>query len=184
MGDDDRHDPDDAPRERFHELVGDVTVLDHGKVPLRRPPPRPEPAQARRDELRVISSLLADTPSMSDFETGNELVFARPGVQRAVLRRLRRGEYTVEAELDLHGATVAVAQTALADFLHEAVERRLRCVRVVHGKGLRSPNKEPVLKHKTDRWLRRRDEVLAFCSARPHDGGTGAVYVLLKKKGR
>lgn len=169
-------------RRLFRDMLGDVTELKHGRVALRKPPTPPQPLQSRRDDALVVSSLLSDTPAMAEFETGNELVFARAGLQRSVLRRLRRGEFVVEAELDLHGATTPEARAALIDFLREATHRGLRCVRVVHGKGLGSPGKEPVLKRKTDHWLRRFDAVLAFCSARPADGGTGAVYVLLKRK--
>jgi len=97
------------------------------------------------------------------------------------LRRLRRGQFVVQAHLDLHGHTVPQAHVALAEFLREALERGARCVRVVHGKGLGSAHKLPVLKGKVGGWLRRHGDVLAFCPAPPHDGGGGAVYVLLRK---
>jgi DNA-nicking Smr family endonuclease len=111
--------------------------------------------------------------------SGEELVFHRPQVQPAVLRKLRRGEYRVQREIDLHGLTVADAKRALRQFLVRALEQQVRCVRVIHGKGLRSGHRGPVLKSVVSAVLRRTGAVLAFVSARPVDGGTGAVYVLL-----
>jgi DNA-nicking Smr family endonuclease len=107
------------------------------------------------------------------------LVFHRPQVQPAVLRKLRRGEYRVQREIDLHGLTVAEAKLALREFLIRALEQQVRCVRIVHGKGLRSGHRGPVLKAAVGAVLRRSGAVMAFVSARPVDGGTGAVYVLL-----
>jgi DNA-nicking Smr family endonuclease len=107
--------------------------------------------------------------------------YARPGLQRTVMRRLRRGDYRIGAELDLHGMTADAARGELARFLREAIGRELRCVRIIHGKGLGSEGRGPVLKPRVARWLRQRDDVLAYCSARPADGGTGALYVLLRR---
>jgi DNA-nicking Smr family endonuclease len=112
----------------------------------------------------------------------NPSPFLRPGVQRRLLTRLRRGHFSIEAELDLHGMTTAVAHHELGQFLRHAKIRGIRCVRIIHGKGLRSPNGRSVLKAKVERWLRLRDEIVAFTSARPVDGGTGAIYVLLKRQ--
>ncbi len=154
--------------------------LTHDRAELRGQRP-PAGAQARRrDERDALSELLAP-PADELMEMGEESVFARPGVQRALVRRLRRGDFAVERELDLHGHTAGEAHGRLVEFLREARAAGRRCVRIVHGKGLRSPNRRPVLKGKIDAWLRRRDEVLAFCSAPARDGGTGALYVLLKK---
>ena len=114
-----------------------------------------------------------------DMETGEELTFRRTFVRPGILRRLRRGHYPCTDELDLHGLTVPEARRALGEFLAEALRGGHRCVRIIHGKGLRSGHRGPVLKSRVGRWLMRRDEVLAYSSARPVDGGTGAVYVLL-----
>jgi DNA-nicking Smr family endonuclease len=105
----------------------------------------------------------------------------RPGVPASVLRELRRGDYPIEAELDLHGMTVTQAKRALHGFLANALARHLGCVRIIHGKGLRSGSDGPVLKTTVNGVLRKTAAVLAYVSARPADGGTGAVYVLLAR---
>ena len=168
----------------FRTEMEGVRPVTQDKVAVSRPRPRPVPRQTQRDEAEVIDLLLTDAVDLDSIETGDELVYARPGVSRSTLRRLRRGEFTVSAELDLHGHTVGAAQAALARFLPESRRLNQTCVRIIHGKGLRSPGKKPVLKAKIYRWLSRREEVLAFASARPVDGGTGAVYVLLKRTRR
>ena len=118
------------------------------------------------------------------WEVGQELeagqTFVRPGLGTDVLGKLRRGHWTVQAELDLHGFTSDEARDALADFLYNARQHGFRCVRVVHGKGLTSPNREPVLKGKVRRWLSHWDDVLAYSEAPRHAGGGGAVLILLR----
>ncbi|HHH36145.1 MAG TPA: DNA mismatch repair protein MutS [Gammaproteobacteria bacterium] len=175
----DRPSPEDIAI--FRETVGPVKRLRQERVegPRRRPPPRPLQRQA--DERRVMADLLSDHYDPAEVETGEELLYARPGVQRSLLRRLRRGQFAVRAELDLHGMTVPMAREALQDFLRECAARDLRCVRIIHGKGRRSPGRRPVLKGRLDVWLRQWDGVLAYCSARPVDGGSGALYVLLRR---
>ena len=128
----------------------------------------------------MLRELLQDHLDPAELETGEELSFLRPGLQQKLLRKLRRGQFSVAAELDLHGMTANEAYAAVGEFLKRARTRNARCVRIIHGKGNGSLHKLPVLKAKIGGWLRRRDEVLAYCSARPVDGGTGAVYVLLK----
>lgn len=166
----------------FRRSVGPIKTLAQDTVALRPPPPPAVPVQRQRDEQEVLEEMLFGFFDGSEIETGEELLNVRPGVPHGVLRKLRRGQLSIEAELDLHGMTVPVAKLALAQFLHRAVAAGKRCVRVVHGKGYGSPDKQPVLKGKTNQWLRQREEVLAFCSARPADGGTGAVYVLLRRQ--
>jgi len=112
-------------------------------------------------------------------ESGEQLAFMRPQVSRQVMRRLRRGQFAIQQEIDLHGMTVDQAQTHLRAFIHDCSLSGFRCVRVIHGKGLRSGQRGPVLKTMVNSWLPKWREVLAFCSAPPQDGGTGALYVLL-----
>lgn len=165
----------------FREMVGPVRRVRHDRVEPPRTRPAPDPHKTREDEQQVLADMLSDEFEPEDLETGDELLFARPGLQHRVLRKLRRGHYCIEAEMDLHGMTVTMARTALVQFLERSRKQHFRCVRVVHGKGLGSHNRGPVLKNMTNKWLRQRDEVLAFCSARAAHGGTGAVYVLLKR---
>ena len=166
--------------ELFRKSVGTVTRLRDDRVRPEQPRPRPVPAQTLKDEQRVLKDMLSDDPYDAELETGEELLFTRTGASARLLKKLRRGQFSVEAELDLHGMTVADAQEALSRFLKECQTFRVRCVRIIHGKGLGSRGGRPVIKSKLDRWLRLRDDVVAFSSARPVDGGTGAVYVLLK----
>jgi DNA-nicking Smr family endonuclease len=169
-------------RDLFRRSVGGARPLKQDTVPPYRRRRRPVPEQTRRDEAAVIDSLLDQPAHEMDVETGEELLFVRPGLQKATIRKLRRGHFVVQAELDLHGHTVAEARTRMTAFLQRARDYHWQCVRIVHGKGNRSAGKLPVLKGKVNGWLQQRDEVLAFCSAPPLDGGTGAVYVLLKRR--
>ena len=160
----------------------------HGVRPIRTdkvlnhpPKPSPDPVQTRKDEARVMKKLLDLRYDSAEFQPGDVLIFKRPGVSKAVLQKLRRGQYSMSTELDLHGMTMAEAEQALNRFITHVRETGARCVRIVHGKGHRSGNRGPVLKPLASTWLTKRDEVLAFCSARPVDGGTGALYVLLKR---
>ena len=169
-----------AQRDVFRKAVTDVTPLPPSD---RVEPPRPTvpawPAQRLADEQQVLADSLSDYEP-EDLETGEELLFARPGVTAAALRKLKRGHWVIQAQLDLHGLTREVARLELAGFLARCRQAGFRCVRIIHGKGLRSPNKEPVLKGKVRSWLMQRDEVLAFCQAPNVEGGGGAALVLLK----
>ena len=142
---------------------------------------RPRAASRRADEAQVLADSLAFDAHDLDVESGDELAFRRDGVAEAVLRRLRRGEYAVRDELDLHGMTQDEARVALGAFLAESVLHGWRCIRIIHGKGRGSGHRGPVLKSAVNRWLRRHDAVRAFCSARRNDGGTGALYVLIAR---
>lgn len=131
---------------------------------------------ARRE---LLAESLSTDPEVMDAEIGDTVSYKRSGVQDNVLRKLRRGQYRIESEIDLHGLNLETARSELKAFLLEARMRQLRALRIVHGKGLRSGHRGPVVKMMTLSLLRRFDAVLAFCSARHVDGGTGAVYVLL-----
>jgi len=129
----------------------------------------------------VLADLLAFDAHDLDVESGDELGYRRDGISESVLRRLRRGQYAIRDEIDLHGMTQDEARAALGAFLAEAMLHDRRCVRVIHGKGRGSGHRGPVLKSAVNRWLRRHAAVAAFCSARRNDGGTGALYVLLSR---
>lgn len=147
-------------------------------------PPRslsPRPHLSEADERDVMERLLDHPVDPAELAAGDALEFRQDGVQLAVMRKLRRGQYARQAELDLHGMTAAEARPQVIAFLEECRARGYRCVRMIHGKGLRSPRGAPVLKLKLAGWLRQREEVLAYCSARANEGGTGALYVLLRR---
>ena len=164
-------------------LKGVAPLRDSGKAALQRPPPAPIPVQALRDDALALQDSLSDQMPMEvGLETGEELVFLRNGLSNLILKKLRRGFWATQDHLDLHGLRTEEARALLVSFLNDALKHGLRCVRIVHGKGLRSQNAEPVLKRKVGNWLGQRDEVLAFIQARPEDGGGGAVMVLLKAK--
>lgn len=174
------HPPDDDDSDLFRQHVGPVKRVRTDKVEHRSEKPTPAARFRRQDEAAVLRDSLAGDLDPHELETGDELTFRRPGLRPNDFRRLRRGQFSVRSEIDLHGLNASDAHTALADFVSEAAARGWRCVRVIHGKGLRSGPGGPVIKRRIGRWLRQRNEVLAYASARAVDGGTGAVYVLLR----
>ncbi|MDH5446784.1 MAG: Smr/MutS family endonuclease [Gammaproteobacteria bacterium] len=177
-------DPPENEHDLFRELMDDVRPLQQDKTAPYRPKKPPRPIKREQDEKQVIRDMMSDPVSIDELETGEELLFSRSGIQPNVMRKLRRGQFSIEAELDLHRLTSDQARQAVAEFLPEMSQLDKRCVRIIHGKGHGSFNKTPVIKNKLNHWLQQRDEVLAFCSARPVDGGTGAIYVLLRKSKR
>lgn len=171
-----------ADADMFRRAVGPVVPLDTPERLLAHPPrPRPLPLKTRLDEREVLREALSDTydPDVL-FESDDSLSFKRNGVGREVVRKLRRGGWVVQAQIDLHGLRSDEARDAMAQFIRDAAKRGLRCVRVIHGKGLGSLNREPVLKGKVRAWLTQKSEVMAFCEALDRDGGAGAVLVLLQ----
>jgi len=164
-------------------------MADDGVVPLNIAPrasmqkarPRPIPYKRIEDDLAIPVEMMKDTSGWdADIENGDLITFKRTGLPTDVLRKLRRGQWVVQASLDLHGRTTDGARTELGRFLGIARHTGIRCVRIVHGKGTRSPNNIAVIRNKVRLSLSQRDEVLAFCDAAPADGGAGAVIVLLK----
>jgi DNA-nicking Smr family endonuclease len=173
--------PTDDELALFHRAVSGAKPLQHDRVHHEPPPPRPIPRQSQLDDRAVLDESLAGASALElALEGGDEPAFQRPGVGRNVLRDLRRGRWVVQDEIDLHGTTRAEAPELLAAFVAQALRRGLRCVRVIHGKGLGSPRREPVLKTYVRAWLARREEVLAYCQARAVEGGAGAVVVLIR----
>ena len=161
-------------------LAGVEPLRPSRRAPLGRPRPAPLPRETWRDERNALAESLGPASLDDAIDSGEELAFARSGYSRDMLRKLRRGYWVVEASLDLHGMNRGEAATAVSEFLRHCRARRLGCVRIVHGKGLGSLNREPVLKGKLRNWLALRDEVLAFAQAPAAHGGGGAVLVLLK----
>jgi len=176
----------DMARQREQELfsrsVGPVTPLPVRDLAcLQRPRPAPIPRMRQLDEAQVLRSSLSDEfDPVTLMETDDRLAYHRSGVGPDVLKDLRQGRWTVQGQIDLHGLRRDAAREALGNFLAEAARQGWRCVRVVHGKGLGSPGREPVLKGKVASWLAQRRDVLAYTQARGPDGGAGALIVLLE----
>lgn len=166
----------------FREAVRGATPLRvPAHTPLRVKSPPPVPVQSLLDAHDALAESVSGPISWDQsMETGEEPTFLRPGLDRKVLRKLRRGNWVVQDQLDLHGLNREQARLLLAEFIGRCSKRGARCVRVVHGKGLGSPNREPVLKGKVRQWLAQREEVLAYCQAPASQGGSGALLVLLK----
>jgi DNA-nicking Smr family endonuclease len=147
-------------------------------------PRAPVAHQRQRDDRAALAESVSEEIDIETLlDTDDTLSYRRAGVGQDALRRLRRGHWVIQDQLDLHGHRVDEARLALGQFVREAWRRGLRCVRVIHGKGLGSKDREPVLKSRVRRWLAQRDEVLAFCQARPAEGGAGALVVLLRPGG-
>jgi DNA-nicking Smr family endonuclease len=171
----------EAERHMFVRAVGAVKpipekarVLNLGKRP------EPRPLQQDLDDQAALQESMSDEFDVSTLlDVDDQLSFRRPGIGTDITRKLRKGEWSLQGQLDLHGLRSDEAREALGQFVRDAKRMGWRCVRVVHGKGLGSPGKEPVLKSKVQRWLVQKNEVLAFVQAKPSDGGAGALVVLL-----
>ncbi|WBY00735.1 Smr/MutS family protein [Ramlibacter tataouinensis] len=174
-----------AEKSLFVRAAGQVQPLRHGpRVLLAGEPPPPIPVQQQLDEQRVLAESLSDDFDASTLlDVDDALSFRRPGIGLDVTRKLRKGHWSIQREIDLHGLRREDAREALSAFIREAHRHGVRCLRVVHGKGLGSPGKTPVLKAKVQGWLVQKKEVLAFVQARGDEGGAGALVVLLKPLG-
>lgn len=167
--------------ELFRQAIGEVDKIEYDGANLVTSKPAPVPNQTILSQQDALNKMANDPFDIPDVEIGDELFFRRDGIQQQVMRKLRRGQYAIESELDLHGMTVSIAKKELDGFLSYCQSTNRRCIRIIHGKGHGSVNKIPVLKNKLNKWLQKDDSILAFCSAPANDGGTGAVYVLIKK---
>ena len=175
----DENDQDDASL--FRDAIGPVRELPPTAAPPAKPKPRPSPRMAQRDEAEAASEFRRAL-TVDALEAGDALSYRRDSVPPRTLQRLRRGHFSVQDELDLHHSNAASAEALLRAFLVDARHSGHGCVRIVHGKGLHGDSNAPVLKNLVDRLLRHRADVLAFHSAPPAQGGTGAVLVLLAKR--
>lgn len=164
-----------------HAARGAQPVNARNRAELDAPRPPPEPRQRREDEQAALRESLEAPLSLDDrLEMGEEAAFLRPGLPRRVLSDLRRGRWVLQGEVDLHGYNRDEAREALGQFLSASLQQGRRCVRVIHGKGLGSPGKVSILKQLSRGWLAQREEILAFCQAGRHEGGSGALLVLLR----
>ena len=168
----------------FHAAVGNARPLKaSNRVELGGAKPPPRPLQHLADERAALHESLHGPIALQDrLEGGDEASYLRPGLAQSVLRDLRRGRWIIQDELDLHGLNREEARLHLSTFLADCLHAGKRCVRVIHGKGLRSPMKLSILRQLVRGWLAQRIEVLAYCQARPADGGEGAVMVLLRSQ--
>jgi DNA-nicking Smr family endonuclease len=165
----------------FLAAVKNARPLNTNRIHHEPSKPKPIPQQFIRDEKQALRDSLSDgyIPAY-ELESGEELLYLREGQSPSVLSKLRRGHWVIQANLDLHGLISDEARIQVGEFLAGCKKRGIRCVRIVHGKGLGSRNREPILKHKVRNWLIQKDEVIAYAQARATDGGSGAVIVLLK----
>jgi len=173
---------EDDDSDLFRAATRDVKPLPAAAAKPPAPKPPAEARFARADEREVLRESLLPPEDELQLVTGDELSFRRPHIAEQVLIKLRRGHFAVDAEADLHGLNAAQAKSLLREFIADSVASHFSCVRVIHGKGRGSGPRGPVLKQLVNHWLQRSDAVLAFGSARAVDGGSGAVYVLLKRR--
>ncbi len=174
-----------ADKDLFIKAAGAVQPLtDKRQALLKKEQPKPIPVQRERDEQAVLVEAISDEFDVSTLLDADEhMSFRRPGIGPDVTRKLRRGDWAIQREIDLHGLRTDEARNALGQFIRDARKHGIRCVRVVHGKGLGSPGKTPVLKSRVHSWLVQKKEVLAFVQAKPAEGGAGALIVLLQPVG-
>jgi DNA-nicking Smr family endonuclease len=166
----------------FREAVGRVKPLLESPLPPRKPQPRPAARMAERDEKEARSEFQRGLDDLSALAAGDTLSYRRDALPAPVFQRLKRGRFSAQDELDLHGATMAQAESMLRTFIAEAHAHEFGCVRIIHGKGRRDDDGMPILKNLVDRVLRQRADILAFHSAPAAQGGTGAVLVLLARR--
>jgi DNA-nicking Smr family endonuclease len=171
----------EAERNLFTRAVGQVQpIAAKPRVQVNIPAPVPRRLQQDIDDAAALQESMSDEFDVSTLlDVDDQMSFRRPGIGTDVTRKLRKGEWSIQGQIDLHGLRSDEARNAVGQFIRDAKRMGWRCVRVVHGKGLGSPGKEPVLKSKVQRWLVQKNEVLAFVQAKPSDGGAGALVVLL-----
>jgi len=179
-----QQDRDNNEQNLFQQAMSNVAPLKQDKVYHDSNKPVARRIENRMEDQKTTPGFhdpLSDERDITDVQPEETLSFCRSGIQKTVFRKLRSGAYRISDELDLHGATIKQAKQILVYFLQEAVQFENCCIRIIHGKGHRSGNNKPVLKSHVNHWLSEHERVLAFHSARPKDGGSGAVYVLLKR---
>jgi len=172
------HDEDEL--QLFRDAVQDITPLKHDKITHKKKPLKQQATIFSAEEVPIIDTL-SDQAEIEVINPLDRLSYSQTGIQKRVFKKLRRGQYIIIDELDLHGLNIKQAKQLLLRFLVSALQVEGSCVSIIHGKGQSSGNKQPVIKQQTNHWLKQHPRVLAFHSAQPRDGGTGAVYVLLRR---
>ncbi len=168
--------------DEFGRVIGKVRRLKSRRLEPHRPRPEPRPLQRQADEADVMADAIAGASHPAGFDGAEDMNWTAPGISRRLLRQLRRGQWKIQDQIDLHEMSVAAARTSVRFFLDEAIRRGYACVKIIHGKGLRSGPAGPRLRTATTGLLIHDKRVVAFTSAPPHDGGTGACYVLLRRR--
>ena len=172
-------------KDKMDQLLGSepggVNRLKQDKIAPYRKPLEPIPRQRLLDEQRVLDELLEESDEAASFESGDELKYLREGYSPRLLKKLRRGDYAIQDELDLHGLNSSDAKIETHGFINHCARDNVRAIRIVHGKGRNSAGRTPVLKNRLLGWLSKNQHVIAVCSTPANDGGTGAVYALLSK---
>jgi len=163
----------------FRQSIGNVKPVKNDTF-LLNPNEKPKPYPKQKDELNHLPFQQSTDLEVDALYQEDSISFLAPGLQKNVLKKMRKGYYGLDGSIDLHGLTSREAKYQLSRFLHFSIEDGCRCVHIIHGKGYRSSNDQPVLKNDINIWLRQHNEVQAFCSTPQKDGGTGAVFVLLK----
>jgi DNA-nicking Smr family endonuclease len=171
---------DDGKDFLFKNNLKGVKPLEQNRVAPYRAPKSTKALQREADDKLVMQELLDESDEMISFHSGDELKFLREGYPPRILKRLRRGDYSIQDQLDLHGLIASEAKQETHYFINECAKDKISAIRIIHGKGLNSPDKKPVIKSLLVGWLKKNQHVIAVCSAPSNDGGTGAVYVLLK----
>ena len=173
-------DDNNKSKKSFTDLMSSTKRLKSDKIPPYRKKIKPIASQKHADEKLVMQELLAEDDETSSFLSGDELTFLRDGYSSQLLKKLRRGHYSIQEELDLHGLYADEAKREVHAFINECAHYNISTVRIVHGKGLHSPDKKPVLKNLILGWLKKNQFIIAVCSTPANDGGTGAIYALIK----
>ena len=166
----------------FGDLVPSTKRLKTDKIAPYRKKIKPIAKQTQADDMRVMEELLSSDDETASFDSGDELTFLRDGYPNKVLKKLRSGDYSIQEELDLHGLFADEAKQQVHGFINECAHYKISAVRIIHGKGLHSPDKKPILKNLILGWLKKNQYIIAVCSTPANDGGTGAIYALVKSK--
>jgi DNA-nicking Smr family endonuclease len=171
---------DEDELQLFRDAVQDITPLQYDKITHKKKPNKKPITIFSTEQIPIIDTL-SDEAEIEAINPLDRLSYSQTGIQKRVFKKLRRGQYIIVDELDLHGLNVKQAKQRLLRFLESVLQVEGSCVSIIHGKGHRSGNKQPIIKQQTNHWLKQHPRVLAFHSAQPKDGGTGAVYVLLRR---